>query len=58
MTPELRISRLSVRLGGRPVLSDVSLDLALYNILDDDFEIATDTPGWGRTFVGSLSVRF
>ncbi len=35
-----------------------ALDLAAYNLLDDDFEIGRQAPGWGRTFTGSLKVRF
>jgi outer membrane receptor protein involved in Fe transport len=34
------------------------LDLAAYNLLDEDFQVATNTPGWGRTIVGTLKVRF
>jgi hypothetical protein len=30
----------------------------VYNLFDTDFDLAVDTPGWGRTFVGSLTVRF
>ncbi len=34
------------------------LELAAYNLFDEEFEVAPDTPGWGRSFVGSLKVRF
>ncbi|WP_181705303.1 TonB-dependent receptor domain-containing protein [Chthonobacter rhizosphaerae] len=34
------------------------LDLSVYNILDEDFDVAPDTPGWGRTVVGRVAVRF
>jgi tetratricopeptide (TPR) repeat protein len=34
------------------------LDLAAYNLLDEDFQVAANTPGWGRTIVGTLKVRF
>jgi tetratricopeptide (TPR) repeat protein len=34
------------------------LELAAYNLFDEKFEVATSLPGWGRTFVGSLKVRF
>lgn len=34
------------------------LELAAYNLLDEDFEVASFAPGWGRSFVGSLKVRF
>ncbi|WP_075214474.1 TonB-dependent receptor domain-containing protein [Mongoliimonas terrestris] len=36
----------------------VQFDLSLFNILDEDFELAPDTPGWGRTVVGRMAVRF
>ena len=36
----------------------VTVDLSVFNILDEDFDLATDTPGWGRTFLGTLAVRF
>lgn len=34
------------------------LQLGAYNLLDESFELAPDTPGWGRTFTGSLKIRF
>lgn len=34
------------------------LELSAYNLFDQDFEVAASTPGWGRTFIGSLKVRF
>jgi outer membrane receptor protein involved in Fe transport len=34
------------------------LNLGVYNILDQDFDVAPGTPGWGRTFVGSAAIRF
>jgi hypothetical protein len=34
------------------------LELAAYNLLDEEFEISPGTPGWGRSFKGSLKVRF
>ena len=34
------------------------LELAAYNIFDQEFELAPSIPGWGRSFVGSLKVRF
>eukprot|EP00913_Durusdinium_trenchii_P021230 g19943.t1 len=30
------------------------LELAAYNLLDEDIELNTNTPGWGRSFKGSL----
>lgn len=34
------------------------LELAGYNLLDEDFDVANAVPGWNRTFTGSLKVRF
>jgi tetratricopeptide (TPR) repeat protein len=34
------------------------LNLGVYNILDEDFDVAPGTPGWGRTFAGTAAVRF
>ena len=36
----------------------VLLQLSAYNLLDESFELAPATPGWGRTFSGSLKIRF
>jgi outer membrane receptor protein involved in Fe transport len=36
----------------------IAFELAAYNLLDEAFEVAPDVPGWGRTFTGSLKVRF
>jgi Flp pilus assembly protein TadD len=36
----------------------VQLDLAAYNLLDEEFELTPLLPGWGRAFKGSLTVRF
>jgi hypothetical protein len=35
-----------------------ALELAAYNLLDEEFDVAPVTPGWGRSFKGSLKVRF
>jgi tetratricopeptide (TPR) repeat protein len=35
-----------------------ALELAGYNLFNEEFEVAPNTPGWGRSFVGSLKVRF
>ncbi|MEO4001482.1 FecR domain-containing protein [Mesorhizobium sp. CAU 1732] len=35
-----------------------ALELGAYNLLDETFEVETQIPGWGRTFTGSLKVRF
>lgn len=34
------------------------LSLAAFNLLDEDFDIATGIPGWGRSFKGMVKVRF
>lgn len=34
------------------------LELAAYNLLDEDIELNTDMPGWGRSFKGTFRVRF
>lgn len=34
------------------------LELAAYNLLDEDIQLNGNTPGWGRVFKGTLTVRF
>ncbi|MCJ9749324.1 FecR domain-containing protein [Neorhizobium sp. BETTINA12A] len=34
------------------------LELAAYNLLDENIEVSAGTPGWGRSFRGTLKVRF
>jgi outer membrane receptor protein involved in Fe transport len=34
------------------------LQLAGYNLFDQEFELASGTVGWGRSFAGSLKIRF
>ncbi|MET0575788.1 MAG: FecR domain-containing protein [Mesorhizobium sp.] len=34
------------------------LELAAYNLFDEEFQVGADTPGWGQTFIGSFKVRF
>lgn len=34
------------------------LNLAAFNLLDEDFDVATGVPGWGRSFKGAVKVRF
>jgi tetratricopeptide (TPR) repeat protein len=34
------------------------LELAAYNLLDEDIELNSGMPGWGRSFKGTLRVRF
>ncbi|AXV15501.1 TonB-dependent receptor [Neorhizobium sp. SOG26] len=63
-----RISDDSTRLGDywtldatltwEPFDDRMELNLAAYNLLDEDFEVDTGTPGWGRSFKGTLKVRF
>lgn len=36
----------------------LEVEFAAYNLLDERFLVASDTPGWGRTFTGKLKVRF
>jgi outer membrane receptor protein involved in Fe transport len=36
----------------------LAFELAAYNLLDEEFEVAPSVPGWGRTFTGSLKLRF
>jgi tetratricopeptide (TPR) repeat protein len=36
----------------------LALELAAYNLFDETFEVAPFVPGWGRTFTGSLKLRF
>jgi tetratricopeptide (TPR) repeat protein len=35
-----------------------ALELAGYNLFNEEFDVAPNTPGWGRSFVGSFKVRF
>jgi tetratricopeptide (TPR) repeat protein len=35
-----------------------SLELAGHNLFNEAFDVAPLTPGWGRTFTGTLKVRF
>lgn len=41
-----------------PLDKAIALELSAYNLLDESFQVATGTPGWGRTIVGTLKVRF
>ncbi|MBW9063118.1 FecR domain-containing protein [Rhizobium herbae] len=36
----------------------VEVDLAAFNLLDEDFELQSGVPGWGPTFKGTVKVRF
>ncbi len=35
-----------------------ALDLAGYNLFNEEFDVGVGMPGWGRSFVGSFKVRF
>jgi tetratricopeptide (TPR) repeat protein len=35
-----------------------ALELAGYNLFNEEFNVATGMPGWGRSFVGSFKARF
>jgi tetratricopeptide (TPR) repeat protein len=41
-----------------PLDKRFELELAAYNLFDEEFEVAPNLPGWGRTFTGSLKMRF
>lgn len=41
-----------------PLDKRFSVELAGYNLFGTDFDVAAATPGWSRTFTGSLKVRF
>jgi tetratricopeptide (TPR) repeat protein len=35
-----------------------AVELAGFNLLDEDFDVATNVPGWGRVVKGTFKVRF
>ncbi|MFC3163810.1 FecR domain-containing protein [Ciceribacter thiooxidans] len=41
-----------------PFGKHMEIELAGYNLLGEDFEVASGAPGWGPTFKGSMKVRF
>lgn len=49
---------LDANLTWEPFDKRFALELAAFNLLDQDFEVNTNTPGWGPTFTGSVKVRF
>ena len=49
---------LDANLTWEPFDKRFAVELAAFNILDQDFEVNTNTPGWGPTFTGSVKVRF
>jgi tetratricopeptide (TPR) repeat protein len=49
---------LDARLTWEPLDKRFELDLTAFNLLDEDIEVSAGTPGWGRSFRGTLKVRF
>jgi tetratricopeptide (TPR) repeat protein len=49
---------LDARLTWEPFDKRFELEAAAYNLLSEDFQVATTTNGWGRVFKGTLKVRF
>ncbi|CAN7272771.1 FecR domain-containing protein [Pararhizobium sp. LjRoot238] len=41
-----------------PFDKHVEVELAAFNLLDEDFNLAPGIPGWGPTFKGTVKVRF
>ncbi|MBW8446195.1 MAG: FecR domain-containing protein [Arenimonas sp.] len=49
---------LDANLTWEPFDKRFALELAAFNLLDEDFEVNSGMPGWGPTYTGSLKVRF
>ena len=49
---------LDAKLIWEPFDKRFALELAAFNLLDEDFEVKSGVPGWGPTYTGSLKVRF
>lgn len=49
---------LDASLTWEPLDKRFALELGAYNLLDEKFDVATNTPGWGRSFAGTFKVRF
>lgn len=49
---------LDAALQWEPFDKQIEVDLAAFNLLDEDFELRNGLPGWGRTFKGTIKVRF
>ena len=49
---------LDANLEWEPLDKRFAVEFAAYNLLDKPFEVAPSVPGWGRTYMGSLKVRF
>jgi len=41
-----------------PLDKRIEFDLAAFNLLDEDIELNSGVPGWGRSFKATLKVRF
>ncbi|APO67951.1 FecR family/TPR repeat domain-containing protein [Rhizobium gallicum] len=49
---------LDANLVWEPLDKRFALEAAAYNLLDEDFEVASGFNGWGRVFKGTLEIRF
>ena len=49
---------LDASLTWEPLDKRFELEASAYNLLSEDFQVATNTNGWGRVFKGTLKVRF
>ncbi|OCP02780.1 MULTISPECIES: FecR domain-containing protein [unclassified Ensifer] len=49
---------LDASLKWEPFDKQVEVDLAAFNLLDEDFDLRDGLPGWGPTFKGTIKVRF
>ncbi|WDZ80542.1 FecR domain-containing protein (plasmid) [Ensifer adhaerens] len=49
---------LDASLQWEPFDKQIEVDLAAFNLLDEDFELRSGIPGWGPTFKGTVKVRF
>lgn len=49
---------LDATLEWEPFDKQVEVNLAAFNLLDEEFELSNGLPGWGPTFKGTVKVRF
>lgn len=49
---------LDASLSWQPFDKRIALEANAYNLLDETFEVAPSVAGWGRSFVGTVKVRF
>lgn len=49
---------LDASLSWQPFDKRIAFEANAYNLLDEDFEVSPSVPGWGRSFVGTMKVRF